>query len=436
MSAADFKTMSREMSGREGARNSLILFMVITLLVVLGVWAYFTELDNVTRGEGKIVSEMQNQIVQAAEKGVLMRRYVAEGDLVEENQILFEIDPIDASTELNQMIQRFTSLQIKELRLRAEISDASLSIPNEMRSLSPVVASSEESLFQARRSELAGAMAILDQKLLQREQELAEAEVSIRTASNTSELLSQEIALLEPLVAQNAVPETRLLEMRRQLEQASGSRQRGDTTALRAQAGIAEVRREMTNRQEEYTLESMGQLSDVVSEISELNKVIPSLEDRVGRTVVRAPVAGIVNRVNFRTAGGYVQQGDVMLELVPTGDNLVIETRIQPRDISKIRPEDDVRIRLSAYDSTRYGTVDGRVIRISPDATTDPDSQTTESFYLIDVAIEGALLDEAGDQVEYLPGMTATVDVLSGKRSILEYIWQPVARIQELALRD
>jgi adhesin transport system membrane fusion protein len=436
MSAADFKTMSREMSGREGARNSLILFIVIALLVVLGFWAYFTELDNVTRGEGKIVSEMQNQIVQAAEKGVLMRRYVSEGDLVEENQVLFEIDPIDASTELNRIIQRFTSLQIKELRLRSEINGEPLSIPNEMRALSPVVAASEESLFQARRTELSGAMAILDQKLLQREQELAEAQVSIRTASNTSDLLSQEIALLEPLVAQNAVPETRLLEMRRQLEQASGSQQRADTTSLRAEAGMAEVRREMTNREEEYTLESMGQLSDVVSEMSELNKVIPSLQDRVGRTVVRAPVKGIVNRVNFRTAGGYVQQGDVMLELVPTGDNLVIEARIQPRDISKIMPEDDVRIRLSAYDSTRYGTVDGRVIRISPDATVDPDSQTAESFYLIDVAIEGALLDEAGTQVEYLPGMTATVDVLSGKRSILEYIWQPVARIQELALRD
>jgi adhesin transport system membrane fusion protein len=436
MSAADFKTMSREMSGREGARNSLILFMVIALLVVLGVWAYYTELDNVTRGEGKIISEMQNQIVQAAEKGVLMRRYVSEGDLVEENEMLFEIDPIDASTELNQIVQRFTSLQIKELRLRAEINDTPLSIPNEMRSMSPVVAASEESLFQARRSELSGAMAILDQRLVQREQELAEAEVSISTASNTSDLLSQEIALLEPLVAQNAVPETRLLEMQRQLEQASGSQQRGNTTALRAEAGMAEVRREMTNRQEEYALESMGQLSDVVSEMSELNKLIPSLEDRVGRTVVRAPVAGIVNRVNFRTAGGYVQQGDVMLELVPTGDNLMIEARIQPKDISRIMPEDAVRIRLSAYDSTRYGTVDGRVIRISPDATTDPESQTAESFYLIDVAIEGALLDEAGNQVEYLPGMTATVDVLSGKRSILEYIWQPIARVQELALRD
>lgn len=434
MSAPDFKTMSREMSGREGARNSLILFIVVALLVTIGVWAYYTELDNVTRGEGRLISEMQNQMVQASEPGVIMRRYVSEGDLVEEDQILFEIDPIDAATELNRINQRYTSLQIKELRLRAEISGAPFIVPNDMRALSPTVAASEESLFEARRGQLAGAMAILEQQLLQREQELAEANVSIRTGENTSALIEQEIALLEPLVAQNAAPETRLLEMRRQLEQASGSRQSASTAAARAEAGMEETRREMTNRQEEYVLESMRELSEVVSEMSELDKVIPSLEDRVGRTVVRAPVAGIVNRLNFRTSGGYVQVGDVMLELVPTGDNLVIETRILPRDISNIRPEDAVRIRLSAYDSTRYGTVDGRVIRVSPDATTNPETQ--ESHYLIDVAIEGTLLDEAGQQVAYLPGMTATVDVLSGKRSVLEYLWQPVSRVQELALRD
>ena len=434
MSSTDFRTLAREMSGRESARNSMILFIVILLLVTVGTWAYFTELDNVTRGEGRIVSAMQNQMVQAAEPGVIMRRYVSEGDIVAEDDILFEIDPIDAATELNRVNQRNTALLIKERRLRAEIAGEAFSIPSEMRALSPSVAASEESLFQARRSQLAGAMAILDQQLLQREQEYEEAQVSIRTAVNTSALISQEIALLEPLVAQNAAPETRLLEMRRQLEQANGSRESAETAAVRVEASLDEIRREMTNRQQEYVLESMRELADVVSEMSELEKVIPALEDRVGRTVVRAPVTGIVNRLNFRTSGGYVQQGDVMLELVPTGDSLVIEAKILPRDISNIRPDDAVRIRLSAYDSTRYGTVDGKVIRISPDAITNQDTQ--ESHYLIDVSIEGTLLDESGQQVTYMPGMTATVDVLSGKRSVLEYLWQPVARVQELALRD
>ena len=222
MSSTDFRTLAREMSGRESARNSMILFIVILLLVTVGTWAYFTELDNVTRGEGRIISAMQNQMVQAAEPGVIMRRYVSEGDIVAEDDILFEIDPIDAATELNRVNQRNTALLIKERRLRAEIAGEAFSIPSEMRALSPSVAASEESLFQARRSQLAGAMAILDQQLLQREQEYEEAQVSIRTAVNTSALISQEIALLEPLVAQNAAPETRLLEMRRQLEQANG----------------------------------------------------------------------------------------------------------------------------------------------------------------------------------------------------------------------
>jgi len=434
MSAVDFKTISREMSGREGARNSLIMFIVIGLLAVFGLWAYFTELDNVTRGEGRIISAMQNQVVQAAEGGVILRRYVSEGDHVEAGSVLFEIDPIDASAEFNRISQRYSGLQIKEARLRAEISGDPFEIGQDLRARSPSVASSEESLFLARRSELAGAMSILEQRLLQREQELVEAQVSISTAENTANLITQEIDLIEPLVRQNAVPETRLLELRRQLEEASGSRQRAQTSAVRAEAGIVEIRNEMDNRREDYVLQSMSELSGAVSELAELERILPSLEDRVGRTVIRAPVDGIVNRLNFRTSGGYVQQGDVILELVPTGDDLIIEAKIEPRDISRIRENDDVRIRLSAFDSTRFGTVDGRVLRIAADAVSDQD--TGESNYLIDVAIEGTLLDEAGNQVVYIPGMTATVDVLSGKRSVLEYLWQPVARVQELALRD
>ena len=178
----------------------------------------------------------------------------------------------------------------------------------------------------------------------------------------------------------------------------------------------------------------MEELATTVAELSEIEESIPSLEERVGRTVIRAPVTGIVNRLNFRTSGGYVNRGDVMVELVPTEDELVIEAKIKPADISEIRLDDLVRIRFSAYDSSRYGTVDGRVIRISPDAVQNEESG--ETHYLADIAIEGSIELDDGSSVTFIPGMTATVDILSGKRTVLEYIWQPVARVQELALRD
>lgn len=434
MSAVDFKAMSREMSGQDSARNSIIMFVIIVLLVVVGTWANLTELDNVTRGEGRVISANQNQNVQAAEGGVILRRYVSEGSSVAVGDILFEIDPVDANSELNRILKRRSALTIKELRLRSEIANEDLEISNDLRAQAPSVAASEESLFQARKTELAGAVAILEQQLVQREQELLDAQVSIETFRNTQELISEEIGIMEPLVRQSIAPETRLLELRRELEQSRGSLARAQTSVTAARAGISEIESEIRNRQDDYVLTSMQELSSTVSELAELAEAVPALEERVGRTVIRAPATGIVNRLNFRTPGGYVNRGDVMVELVPTEDGLVIEAKIKPSDISNIQVDDLVRIRFSAYDSSRYGTVDGRVLSISPDAVQDPD--TGETHYMVDVEIEGELVLEDGTQVTFLPGMTATVDVLSGKRTVLEYIWQPVARVQELALRD
>jgi len=183
-------------------------------------------------------------------------------------------------------------------------------------------------------------------------------------------------------------------------------------------------------------LRAMDELNSVVAEQSELGESLPRLEERVSRTVIRSPVDGVVSRLNFRTPGGFVNTGDVMLELVPTGEALIIEAKIMPKDISRISVDDDVRIRMSAYDSAKYGAVDGRVVRISPDAVVD-DKNGGASHYLVDVSIEGSLILEGSDEpVTFIPGMTATVDVLSGKRTVLEYLWQPMARVQELALRD
>ena len=165
-----------------------------------------------------------------------------------------------------------------------------------------------------------------------------------------------------------------------------------------------------------------------------MRQALPRLEDRVSRTVIRAPLDGVVNTLNFRTPGGSVRTGDVVLELVPTGEALVVEGKIKPQDISRIRVGDEVRIRLSAYDSSKYGHVMGLVSRISADAVLDERSDMS-AHYLIDVTIEGELIVD-GEPVEFLPGMTASVDVLSGKRTVFEYIWQPVAKVSELALRD
>ena len=259
---------------------------------------------------------------------------------------------------------------------------------------------------------------------------------SFGTAERTAGLLDQEIKVVAPLVRDNIAPATRLLELQRQLEQALGERDLSSVGIEKALSGITELETDANNAREGYKLRAMDELNNVVSEQSELAESLPRLEERVSHTVIRAPMDGIVSRLNFRTPGGFVNTGDVMLELVPTGEALIIEAKIMPKDISRIRVKDEVRIRLSAYDSAKYGSVDRRVLRISPDAVVDKNNDGV-SHYLVDVGIEGNLILEGADKpVTLIPGMTASVDVLSGKRTVLEYIWQPMSKVQELALRD
>lgn len=434
MSDIDFKTLSRQMADREGLGGSVILITIIALVFLILYWASWAELDNVTRGEGRIVSSVQNQLVQAAEGGVILRRYVTENTIVAEGDILFELDPVDASGELNRLLNRLAALEIKEMRLRAEIDDNDFLIEPALAARSPIVALSEQSLFSARKAELSGQLTVLQQRLQQVRQDLETSRATVSVSARTIDLLENEILIVDPLVREKITPATRLLELQRELERFKGDKSIALIGVDRALTGIIEIETQIQNTSANYALKAMDELNSVVTEKSELKETLPMLTERLSRTVIHAPLDGIVNKVNFRTLGGYINKGDVIVELVPTGEALIISAQIKPKDISNIAPDDLVKIRFSAYDSAKYGVVAGRVIRISPDAVVDQNSGAV-SHYLIDVSIEGDISID-GKSVTFIPGMTATVDVLSGKRTVLDYFWQPLARVNELALRD
>ena len=275
MSDVDFKSLSREMSGRDGLRGSTIMFTIIALVALALYWANWAELDSVTRGEGRIISSVQNQLVQASEGGVIMRRYVSENTKVAEGEILFEIDPVDASSELNRLAQRLAGLDTKELRLRAEIKNEDFEVPAELNARSPMVALTEQSLFAARRAELVGQLAVLEQRLSQRRQDLLAAKSSVGTAERTAGFLEEEIAVVAPLVRDNIAPATRLLELQRQLEQAYGERDRGKVGIEQARSSLIELETEIENTRSNYRLRAMEELNSVVAEQSELSESLP-----------------------------------------------------------------------------------------------------------------------------------------------------------------
>lgn len=434
MSDIEFKKLAKEMAGKQKSSSSILLLTVITLIAVTMLWSAVTELDNVTRGLGKTVSEAQNQLVQSSEPGILRKRYFNEGDMVKKGDVLFDLDPIDAKTQLDQAEKRFSSLEIKSTRLRAEVEGSIPNFEDKLIEAAPGAVSTELALFRARLDDLGAKSSILDQRRLQKLNEIQELKIQFETAKNGLLLIEKQINTLEPLVKTGLAPETRLISLQRELETAYGQANTAESGQKRVAAALDEIDEQLKAEQQAYITSALTELSKIEGEIAELGARIPALEDRVERTTIRSPVDGVINRINYVTEDAYVNTGDVLLELVPTGSELIVESRIDPKDIAEIVEGQDVKISLTAYDPSRYGRLDGTVQGISADALTD--NQSGSQYYLVDVKIDGMLFEPDGSEITILPGMVASIDVLSGKRTVLEYFWQPIARTKDRALRD
>ena len=434
MSDVDFKKLSKEMAGRQKNSSSILLLTVITLIAVILLWSAVTELDNVTRGSGKTISEAQNQLVQSSEPGVLKKRYFDDGDIVSKGDILFDIDPIDAKTQLDQAQKRYASLMIKSTRLRSEVENRLPDFSNELIETAPGTVSTELALYKARLDDLTAKSSILEQRRLQKLNEIQELKIQYETAKNGLALIRREIATIEPLVKSGLAPETRLITLKREEEAMLGQANSAESGQNRINSALDEIAEQLKAEQQAYKTSALTDLSSIEGEMVELGARIPALEDRVVRTTVRSPVDGVINRINYVTEDAYVNSGDVLLEIVPTGSELIVETRIDPKDIGEIVEGQEVKISLTAYDPSRFGRIDGKVMSISADAITD--QQTGSQFYLVDVSIDGTLYEEDGSEVTILPGMVASIDVLSGKRTVLEYFWQPIAKTKDRAFRE
>ena len=434
MSDIEFKKLAREMAGKQRSGSSVLLLSVITLIAIIVMWAAVTELDNVVRGSGKTVSEAQNQLVQSSEPGVIRTRYVSEGDFVEKGELLFDIDPVDAKTQLDQAQKRQSSLKIKAIRLQAEVDGSTPEFTDELIEASPAAVTTELALFRARLEDLSTKSAILEQRRLQKLNEIEELRIQYITAQNGLALIRQEIETIEPLVKSGLAPATRLISLQREEEASLGKANSAESGQKRIEAGLDELDEQLKAEQQSYVTSALTDLSAIEGEMAELAARIPALESRVERTSVRSPVDGVINRLNYVTADAYVSTGDVLLEIVPTGSDLIVETRINPKDIAEIVIGQDVKISLTAYDPSKYGRIDGRVASVSADALSD--NQTGEQYYMVDISIDGELYEDDGSAVTVLPGMVASIDVLSGKRTVLDYFWQPIAKTKDKALRD
>jgi membrane fusion protein, adhesin transport system len=430
----DFRKIAATVKRERTGASSLLLLIIVMLISALVYWSAITEIDKVTRGQGKTMSADENQLVQSAESGVLVKRYVEEGDIVTYGDILFDIDPIDARTQYEQALKRAERLEVQHHRLLSESQNITPQFTKFKEDSLIDLIENEQRLFDSRKSDLQSSIQILDQRLIQKENRINELFSEVESAKRIAGLLGQEIETISPLVSSGLAPETRLLTLLRENEKNKNIILTAKFSVSRLEAELNEIREQMKAEEQRYVTSALGELSRVDDELSETLILIPSLAARLARTSIHSPTDGIINQINFRTENAYVRSGEVLLEIVPTGKSLVIDAEVDPKDIADVLLGDKVKISLTAYDPTRYGRMDGTVEKISADAITDKNDG--RAYYSVKVSINSKLFEDDDREVMILPGMVATIDVLSGKRTILDYVWQPIARTKDRALRD
>lgn len=431
----DLESLAREMRGRAPLRGSLLLFLILACMVSAVAWAHFTELDDVVRVDGRIVPSGDIQVIEATEAGVVQTLYVREGQVVDAGSLLMELDTNQIERELSQEQQRAFGLMARAQRLQAEINGTDLQFDRELLNGAPDVVRSETALYQGRQAELAAEIAILHRQREQRQREYEEGLVDQVTAVETLSVLAEERAMMAPLVEQRMEPATTLLALRRSEAEWKGRKVRAEALINRLQAGLDEVDDKVQATRNRFRSAALTDLALVTSELAALQPALPALRDRVSRAQIRAPVRGIVNRIHRTTIGGLARGGEELIELVPLDDRLLVEAYVKPGDIAFLHAGQPVRIKITAYDFARYGGLDGEIVRIGADTITRSE-RSEEEVFVVEIQTSDTLLDSGGAAVEIIPGMTAEVDILSGKKTVLDYLIQPVLKVRDQALRE
>lgn len=432
MSAPDFKKTALEMHGKTGRAGAALLAAVIFVVIFFVAWASVTEIDDVTRADGRVVPSQLIQVVQASETGTITEILVKAGDTVQADDVLMQLDPTLVRSELDTAETEATSLRLKRARLNAQITDTPFEVAAPANAELMLVA--ERDLYDALREKRDADLEVLTARREIKNAEISAANSNSLVAQENVTLLAEEMAVVEPLVERRIESPLALIALRREISQQNGRTEEAANRILMAKAALLEIENQMLARKREYLSSAHAELADVQSRLASLETRIPALQTRVGRSAIRTPVSGVVNQMLFSTLGGVVQQGQTVLEIVPFGDTVTVEAFVSPDDIAFIRPDQQVKVRLTAYDSSRYGSLDGRVTRIGADTVLAPDGE--RSVYVVEVRLENAPTDAEGKALEIIPGMIAQIDMLSEPKTVLEYLTKPVIRVKETAFRD
>ena len=416
------------------SRPALLMSFTIAAFVVFFIlWAAITEVDEVTRGEGQVVPTQEIQTVQSLEGGIIQDILVAEGDVVKKGQVLLRISDIQYSSEEQGAEAHFFALRAKKARLQAEANGKEFEAPEDIAEKMPQLVANEKALYNSRQKELTSVYAIEDEKIKKAQADLKEVDAQISRFSESARLLKKELEITKKMVEQRAVPQLDQIRQERELADLQGQINTNVQRKKGLQADLSAAENERATRTDQFRSKSLEDLSEVEAQISALEQSLKSIGDRVYRTELRAPVDGVVNKIAIKTVGGVVEPAMHLVEIVPEDDQLKIVAKVKPDEIAFLSPGQQVKVKVTAYDPQKFGTLDGKLSRIG--ATTVSDREGN-AFFEIEVRTAKNYLGTEQSPLPITPGMVAHVDVITGKRTILHYLMKPVRRGFDRALRE
>ncbi|KAF0192179.1 MAG: membrane fusion protein LapC [Gammaproteobacteria bacterium] len=421
------------------AGSHLILGAAALFFIIALVWAAFATLDEVTTGAGKVIPSSKVQVVQNFEGGILQELLVAEGATVAKDQPLLRLDDTRFSSSFRETQQKYYDLLAQLARLTAESEGRLFEPPAEVVSAQPQTARNQQDLFQSRQHELQSKTGILKQQQEQKQQDLAELKARTEQLRRSYRLVEQELKISEPLVGEGVISPVEVLRLKRSVNDIKGELETASLSAPRLESAIAEANNKIEDAEITFRTQALAELNQVQADLSGVTEIVRAAQDRVTRTIVRSPVHGIVKQIKVTTVGGVVQPGMDLVEIVPLEDSLLVEANIRPADIAFLRPGQDAVVKFSAYDFSIYGGLDGELEHISADTIRADDAAGKgrgENYYVIRVRTRKSYLGPNADALRIIPGMTAMVDIKTGKKTVLDYLLKPVLKARERALSE
>ncbi|WP_306370100.1 HlyD family type I secretion periplasmic adaptor subunit [Roseibium album] len=405
----------------------------LVLFVVILAWAYFATLEEVTRGDGRVVPSRQIQVVQAPDRGIVEKIFVREGDIVDEGQPLIEIDDTTFSSQLGEIRQRRWALMARLARLDSEADRKSLEFPETLLNEAPGLIAEEENVFRDKKASLENELRVLQNQASQREQEYQELLAKQTKLESVIEILEREVEIKQSLYERRVLPEIEFLQLQRQLKESEGELAITQASVRRAAAAREEARERSSNAVATFVSEASQQLAETRGELAVINETLKGAADKVRRTELVSPVKGIVNKLNITTIGAVVQPAADLVEIVPLEDTLLIEARIRPKDVAFLHPGQKAQVKITAYDFSVYGGLEGNLERISADTTEDEEGNR---FFRVMIRTDKNHLGSDTEPLPIIPGMVASIDILTGEKTVLDYILKPIKKVRDEALRE